>query len=69
MSSGTSNVVKAAHKCQVGKFLMISSDKAVNPTSVMGMTKRIAELIVAASNGRRNQVRLSPLRKRARKQR
>jgi FlaA1/EpsC-like NDP-sugar epimerase len=49
---GTWNVVKAAHKCQVGKFLMISSDKAVNPTSVMGLTKRIAELIVAGWNGR-----------------
>jgi FlaA1/EpsC-like NDP-sugar epimerase len=49
---GTSNLVKVAQTCRVAKFLMISSDKAVNPTSVMGLTKRIAELIVsAASNG------------------
>ena len=52
---GTWNLVRAAQKCRVSNFLMISSDKAVNPTSVMGVTKRIAELIVsAASNGRDN---------------
>src|SRR5207249_10133114 len=49
---GTWNLVRAAYKYRVANFLMISSDKAVNPTSVMGVTKRIAELIVsAASNG------------------
>jgi FlaA1/EpsC-like NDP-sugar epimerase len=49
---GTWNLVRAAQKCHVPNFLMISSDKAVNPTSIMGLTKRIAELIVsAASNG------------------
>jgi FlaA1/EpsC-like NDP-sugar epimerase len=46
---GTWNLVRAAQKHQVSKFLMISSDKAVNPTSVMGTTKRIAELIVRAA--------------------
>src|SRR5215831_448987 len=50
---GTWNLVGVAQKHQVPNFLMISSDKAVNPTSVMGVTKRIAELIVSAtSNGR-----------------
>jgi FlaA1/EpsC-like NDP-sugar epimerase len=44
---GTWNLVKAAQKYRVANFLMISSDKAVNPTSVMGVTKRIAELIVS----------------------
>jgi FlaA1/EpsC-like NDP-sugar epimerase len=43
---GTRNVVNAALRCGVANFLMISSDKAVNPSSVMGLTKRIAELIV-----------------------
>src|SRR5437867_1613662 len=52
---GTWNLVRAAYKYRVPNFLMISSDKAVNPTSVMGVTKRIAELIVStASNGRDN---------------
>lgn len=45
---GTWNVVEAARTNGVEQFLMISSDKAVNPTSVMGVTKRIAELIVSA---------------------
>jgi FlaA1/EpsC-like NDP-sugar epimerase len=45
---GTWNLVWTAHRCGVANFLMISSDKAVNPTSVMGVTKRIAEMIVSA---------------------
>jgi FlaA1/EpsC-like NDP-sugar epimerase len=44
---GTWNVAQAAHRNRVSNFLMISSDKAVNPTSVMGVTKRVAELIVS----------------------
>ncbi len=47
---GTWNLVKAACEFQVSNFLMISSDKAVNPTSIMGVTKRIAELIVSAES-------------------
>jgi len=45
---GTWNLVKAAKLCRVSKFLMISTDKAVNPSSIMGLTKRVAELIVAS---------------------
>jgi FlaA1/EpsC-like NDP-sugar epimerase len=44
---GTWNVVQAAHRNRVAGFLMVSSDKAVNPTSIMGTTKRVAELIVS----------------------
>lgn len=43
---GTKNLVEAAASHKVDRFVMISSDKAVKPTSVMGVTKRIAEMIV-----------------------
>jgi FlaA1/EpsC-like NDP-sugar epimerase len=45
---GTNNVVQAACRAGVSDFLMISSDKAVNPTNIMGLTKRVAELIVSS---------------------
>jgi FlaA1/EpsC-like NDP-sugar epimerase len=45
---GTYNVARAAHGMGVKNFVLISSDKAVNPTSIMGVTKRVAELIVSS---------------------
>ncbi len=48
---GTKNVVEACKKYKAAKFILISTDKAVNPTNVMGASKRIAELIVKAENG------------------
>ena len=48
---GTYNVAKAAVECGVDKFILISTDKAVNPTSIMGATKRFSEFIVNSMNG------------------
>lgn len=50
---GTLQVVRCAARNRVKKFVLISTDKAVNPTSVMGATKRIAEHIVLAWPGLR----------------
>lgn len=53
---GTKNIAEASKAANVGTFIMISTDKAVNPPNVMGATKRIAEMIVTSLNeeGRTN---------------
>lgn len=43
---GTANVIRSAKAFGVGTFVLISTDKAVNPSSVMGASKRMAELVV-----------------------
>ncbi|WP_181182964.1 nucleoside-diphosphate sugar epimerase/dehydratase [Mesorhizobium sp. B3-2-1] len=48
---GTLVCAEVAARCGVAQFVMVSSDKAVDPTSVLGMTKRAAEQIVSALHG------------------
>ena len=49
---GTLNVAEAADRCGAEVFILISTDKAVNPSSVMGSTKRLAEMVVLGMNSR-----------------
>lgn len=46
---GTNNVIQACIKNKIPRFIMISTDKAVNPTNVMGATKRMTEMILQAN--------------------
>jgi len=54
---GTHNLVQAARQNNIAEFLLISSDKAVRPTNIMGLTKRVAELIVSAQAANRSEGR------------
>src|SRR5688500_15016152 len=54
--TGAQNVIDAALECAVEKFITVSTDKAVKPVNVMGMTKAIQERLVIAANGLPNNV-------------
>lgn len=47
---GTYNVVNCADEYDVKRFILISTDKAVNPTNIMGATKRLCEMIIQTKN-------------------
>ncbi len=49
---GTWKIVQAADRYHVKRFVMISTDKAVNPTNIMGASKRICEMIIQTYNNR-----------------
>ena len=51
---GTTNIVQVSNKHSVEKFVLVSTDKAVKPTNVMGATKRLAELIIQSANNDNN---------------
>lgn len=50
---GTQNVIDAAHACRVSRVVFTSSDKAVNPTNVMGTSKLMCERLITAANAHR----------------
>jgi FlaA1/EpsC-like NDP-sugar epimerase len=54
--AGTENVLWAALKYEAERFILISTDKAADPTSVLGATKRLAELLVQQEQGGRTKV-------------
>lgn len=58
---GTYNVAEISDLTQVKTFVLISTDKAINPTSIMGATKRVAEMIIQSLD-RRSQTRFAVVR-------
>ena len=58
---GTYNLLKLSIQYKIEKFVLVSTDKAVNPSSVMGATKRVAELLLI-TNGEANQTKFMAVR-------
>ncbi len=59
---GTLHTVRAAMDCNIETFVLISTDKAVNPTNVMGATKRIAEMILQACDRKSSKTKFCMVR-------
>ena len=59
---GTLNTVKLSEKYETQRFIMVSTDKAVNPTNVMGATKRMCEMIVKAYSNKKSKTTYSMTR-------
>lgn len=59
---GTYNVAIASGKNNVKKFVLISTDKAVNPTNIMGASKRICEMLIQLLNNRFNKTEFAAVR-------
>ncbi len=59
---GTWNVTEASKACGAGQMVLISTDKAVDPTNVMGATKRLAEAVIQAQQSNHEGARFSAVR-------
>jgi len=59
---GTLNLVRLAQKYNAERFVLISTDKAVNPTNVMGATKRVCEKIILSASSEKGQTIFSAVR-------
>ena len=59
---GTQALCEVAAECKVKKVVVISTDKAVRPTNIMGATKRIAELVLQALSKESNKTRFTMVR-------
>ena len=59
---GTKNICDVADECKVKKVVVISTDKAVRPTNIMGASKRLAEMIVQSKNEQSNTTRYCMVR-------
>lgn len=61
--AGTRNVVTVSKRFSVDRFVMVSTDKAVRPTNIMGATKRVSEMLVHCQNGhKQNKTRFIAVR-------